>query len=252
MIFTIFAKEMKSFFRSPLAYVIAGIFSLIVGWLFFSHLTFFVDNIQKVPVSMRHSYDFANEVIIKLFGNLNFLFLFLTPILAMKSLSDEYANHTIDLFYSSQVSKTQLILGKLFTLFAQGFFLISLTFIYPILLGNIDLGDTSFVITGYIGLLLNYFSFASVGLLASSLSANAIICAIAGFVLNLFLWMMGWIGTLSNNYLIAEILKFLSINYHYQNCVNGMISISDISFYLSLILVCVILLSKRLEIREWL
>jgi ABC-2 type transport system permease protein len=251
MILTIFFKEMKSFFRSPIAYIISGLFTLIVGWLFFSHLTFFVENIQKVPISMRHTYDFANEVIIKLFGNLNFLFLFMTPILSMKSFADEYANHTIELYYSSPISKIELVIAKVLTLFAQGAFLILLTLIYPCLLGNIDLGDTSFVFTGYVGLFLNYCCFATIGVLASCLSASPIVAALVGFVLNLFLWMMGWFGTLSSNFLVAEILKFLSINYHYQNFVNGLVSLSDISYYISFIILMILLINKKLEMREW-
>jgi ABC-2 type transport system permease protein len=245
-------KEIKSYYRSPLAYFVTGLFLLIVGWMFFSHLSFFIENVQKAPVHMRHSYDFANEVIIKVFGNINFLFLFITPVLCMRSFSEEYKNKTIDLYYSSPISYFELILGKTLTVLTQGFILILLTLIYPLILSNLNIGDSSFLFTGYLGLALNYASYCCVGILASSLSSSPVIAVLVGFVFNLFLWMMGWFSTLTSNYLVAEILKFLSINVHYQNFVSGVISFSDISFYFSLFSITFLLIHKRLEARFWL
>ena len=251
MIRAIFIKEQLSFFRSPIAYVIGGLFTLVIGWMFFSHLTFFIDTVQKAPASTRHSYDFANEVIIKIFGNVNFLLLFLVPILTMKSFSEEFNKNTIDLFDTSPISDLELVLGKYLSVCFQGAVLILLTLIYPLLLSNLDLGDTTFVISGYMGLFLNLISFISLGILASSICLNSVISCLLGFVLNLFVWMFGWFGTLSSDYLVSEIFKFLSVNYHYQNFVNGSISISDISYYFSFITISLLCVCKRLEVRKW-
>lgn len=251
MISIILKKELKVFFRSPIAYVIAGLFSLIVGWIFFNQLMHFVDGVQKIPVSMRNQYDFANEVVIKLFGNVNFLLLFITPLISMRCFSEEYRVGTIDLYFSSSVSDYELIFGKVISIIVQGIFLLMTTLIFPLFLGNINLTDSSFIFTGYIGLILNMSCFICLGCLASSLGKNQLVTAFVAFILILFTWMMTMFSQLTNNYIFSEVLKFLSINNHFENFVKGNISLSDISFYISFMVISLLLLKKRLEARTW-
>lgn len=251
MISLILSKELKSFFRSPMAYVILGLFSLIVGWMFFNQLTYFLENIQKLPVHLRHDYDFSNEVIIKIFGNINFLLLFIVPILTMKSFSEEFKDKTIDLYFGSTTSDFELILGKIFSILIQGALLISTTLIFPIMLGNINLSDATFLITGYMGLILNLSFFVTLGCLASSLASNQIIAALLGFAGILSAWMLAAVSQVSSNYFITEIFKFLSVNHHFENMVKGYVSLSDLTFYISFFTIGLLIIKKRMEARNW-
>lgn len=251
MIALVFKKEIKSFFRNPMGFVVAGLFCLIVGWLFMHQLDYFINHVQKAPVHLRNHYDFTNEVIIKLFSNVNFLFLFITPILGMRFFSQEYKDRTIDLYFSSPISDFEIILGKYLAFLAQGFFLIAITFVYPLVLSNIDLTDTAFIFTGYLGIFFNFTCFASLSLFSSSLSKNAIICALFGFVMIMGTWILGFFGQLSSHYLLSQIINFLSINYHLTNFLKGVISLSDLFFYFSFNIFILLLLKKRLESRYW-
>ena len=103
MISLIIAKEIKTYLKSPIAYIVMGLFALAVGWMFFNQMSYFLENIQKLPVHMRHEYDFSNEVIIKIFGNINFLFVFIVPILSMKVFSEEFKDQTIEVYFGSSV-----------------------------------------------------------------------------------------------------------------------------------------------------
>ena len=251
MINIIFKKEVSSFFRSPIAYVVLGLFSLIVGWMFFNQLTYFLQNIQKLPVHMRHDYDFSNEVIIKIFGNINFLLLFMTPILTMRIFSEEFREGTIDLFFGSKTSDFELILGKSLAIIFQGGVLISTTLIFPFMLGNINLSDYSFLITGYLGLFLNFVFFSTIGCVASSLASNQITAALMGFVGILGSWMIAVLSQFSSHYIGTQIFTFLSVNHHFENLVKGYISLSDISFYFCAYMLGLLLMKKRLEVRNW-
>lgn len=251
MISLICAKELKSFFRSPIAYVILGLFSLMVGWMFFSQLGYFLENIQKLPVHMRHEYDFSNEVIIKVFGNVNFIFIFMVPILTMRTFAEEFREQTIDLYFGSVVSDFEFILGKFFAVLIQGLTLIATTFIFPLLLANINLSDMTFLITGYIGIFFNFLFFSTIGLVASSLVKNQIIAAMVAFVGILAAWMIAIMSQLTSNYLLAEIMRFLSVNHHFENMVKGYISFSDFSFYFCFFMFGILLIKKRLEVRKW-
>lgn len=251
MIYLIFKKEMRAFYRNPLGHIITGVFLLIVGWMFLHQLDYFVTTVQKVPAHLRSQFDFTNEVIIKLFSNINFIFLFIIPILSMRFISDEYKERTIDLYFSSEVSDFQIILGKYLAAVCQGGYLILLTLVYPFLLGDIQLNDSSFFISGYVGLLLNMATFMALGILASSLSKHQMISALAGFCLVLSCWVVGWFAQLSSNYFATLILNHLSLNFHFTNFLRGQISSSDIIFYLSVIFLALFLSKKRLESRMW-
>lgn len=251
MIIDICKKELKQFFRNPTTYIILGLFTLVVGWLFFNLLINFVENIQKLPLSQRHEFDFANTVIITFFGNLNFLLLFMTPILTMKIFSEEYRQGTVELFYASTLSDYQIVLGKYLSLCTQGAIFLLSTFIFPLVITNINLSDSTFIYSGYVGLFLNFCTYAAIGMLASSLTKNQILAAIFAFVLTLFIWLMSWFSQMSSNFLITQILNFFSITYHFEKIAKGMVSFSDLSFYFSLIFVGNYLTKKRLEARGW-
>lgn len=251
MIRTILSKELKSFFRSPMAYIMAGLFALVMGWMFFNQLVYFAENTQKLPLNMRHEYDFANSVIIKLFGSINFIILFLTPILTMKSFSEEYKDRTIELYFSSPISDFELVIGKYLSTVIKGIFLISTTLILPTFLGKIDLSDFSFVVTGYIGLILNFSCFAVLGLLASSLTKNQVLAAIIAFVLVLFSWMIAVFSQMTQNFMLTQIFEYLSINHHFENLAKGKIILSDFVFYISFISFFLVLLKVRIGARKW-
>lgn len=251
MIFLVLKKELISFFRSPMGYVVTGLFCLVVGWMFMHQLEHFINTVQKAPVHMRTHYDFTNEVIIKLFSNVNFLLLFITPILGMKSFSEEYRDGTMELYFSSPISDFEIVIGKYFGLIIQGAFLIAMTFIYPFVLGNIEITDLSFLFTGYLGLFLNFSCYAIISIFASSLSTNQILSALGGFVLILGIWIVGWFGQSSSNYIVSQILNFLSVNFHFTNLLKGTVHLSDLVFYFSFISFGVLLTKKRLESRFW-
>lgn len=251
MIATIIAKETKLFFRSPMAYFIAGLFSLIVGWLFYNQLAYFAENVQKIPVSMRNHYDFANEVVLKLYGNVNFLLLFIAPIISMRSFSEEYKTGTIQLLIFSHCSQLELVIGKYISLFIQGTFLLGTTLIYPFCLGNLDLVDNTFILTGYLGLLLNLAAFLVLGAFASSLSKNVIVSSLLGFVFVFISWMMAMFSQMSSNYIYSEFFNFISVNHHFENFVKANISIADFVFYMSFISFFIILIKKRIALRSW-
>jgi len=169
----------------------------------------------------------------------------------MKSFSEEYRDRTIELYFSSPISDFEIVLGKYIGLLIQGFFLILLTMIYPLVLGNLEVTDLSFLFTGYLGLFLNFACFAVISIFASSLSSNQIISALAGFILTMGLWIIGWFGQSSSNYLVSKILNYFSVNFHFTHLLKGTLHLSDLIFYFSFIFFGVLLTKKRLESRFW-
>ncbi len=87
MIWTLWKKEAQSYFSSPLAYVLIGLFSLISGIMFFNLLVTYSDGIQAIPQNMTQTISFVDEVVLRLFANINFLFLVFIPLITMRLFS---------------------------------------------------------------------------------------------------------------------------------------------------------------------
>lgn len=251
MISLIMKKDLNSFFKSPLAYVLAGFFSLITGWIFFNLLVTFVENTQQLPGQYRGQLDFVNHVVVKLFGNINFLLLFICPIVTMRIFSEEKKESTLDLYFTAPVKDYQLVLGKYFASVLMVFFLLSTSFIFPIILWSIKVSDFSFVFSGYLGLFLNSMCYVAVGILASSLTQNQIVAALISFVVIMGPWMISWGVQISTNYFYVQFFKYMTVVNHFEMFVKGMFGLSDIVYYVSFIFLGLFLTKKVIEARNW-
>lgn len=251
MIKLIFLKEIKSYFKSPLPYILAGLYSLISGWIFFNLLVNFVDNIQNFPGAMNGQISFVDAVVFKLFGNLNFLLLFMSPLLTMRLFAEEKKNRTLDLYYSTPVKEIQIVMGKYLASLCVMFFMIGLTMIFPIIMNLANLQNFNVVVSGYIGLMLNSLCYLSLGIFASSLTENQIIAALISAVGVLGLWMISWGSQITNNFIVAKILKYISIVSHFEFFVKGIINSADVIYYATFIIFFLFLTKKVLESRDW-
>lgn len=251
MTWIIAVKELKSFFKSPIGYVLAGLFSLITGWIFLNLLVSFVENTQNLPAQYQGQLDFINTVVVKLFGNINFLLLFICPLLSMGSFAEEKKDSTIDLYLTAPITDLQLVLGKYIGLVVKLIFLLSTTLIFPCILWMIKVSDFSFVYTGYLGLLLNSMSYLAIGIAASSLTKNQIIAALISFVLIMGLWMISWGAQISTNYFYVQFFQFITFSSHFEMFVKGVVSLSDLAYYLSFIFFGLFITKKIIEARHW-
>lgn len=251
MVGLILKKETKSFFKSPLAYVLAGLFSLVIGWVFFNLLMGYVENIQALPTGVKSQLKFINAVVIKLFGNMNFLLMMICPVITMKIFAEEKRDSTLDLYFAAPMSDWQLIMGKYLSTLIIGAFLLSCTLIFPLIMLRIEMYDWSFIIFGYLGTLLNIACYMSVGIFCSSLTKSQVIAALSSFSIIMLFWLVSWILQLSDNYFLITFVKQLTIVSHFELLVKGFVGLNDIVFYFSFIFFFLFLTSKSLSSRSW-
>ena len=84
MIWTIVKKEVSTYFSQATSYVVAALYAVTIGWIFFNLLVDYIEVYQNAP-NQSGQWNFINSVVMKLFGNMNFLLLFISPILTMNS-----------------------------------------------------------------------------------------------------------------------------------------------------------------------
>lgn len=226
-------KELRSFFDSPIAYIVITIFLLITGWFFFSDL-FLVNQ-----ASLRN-----------LFGIVPFIFMFFVPAVTMRLISEEKRSGTIEVLLTLPVRDHEIILGKFLAGLILIFAAVILTFVYTLTLSG--LGDLDFgsVVAGYIGLIFLGAAYLSIGVFTSSLTQNQIVAFITSFVIIFALFMLDKVLIFVPGFLVS-FFEYLSVDYHFSNIARGVIDSRDVIYYLSIIFLFLFLAVRALESRKW-
>jgi len=251
MIASIVKKELKSYLRSPMSFILMGLFAICTGWIFFNFLITYVENTQRLPLNMRKPLDFYSGVIFKFVANVNLIYLFIIPLISMKSFAQEWSSKTIEIYFKAPVSDFSLVMAKYLSTVIFALMIFSVSLLYPILLTFIGLEDFTFVYTSYISMILNIMAYCSLGIFVSSLTSNTITAGVMSFVGILFFWMISFGLNISSDYFLIENLKFLSLTTHFERMIRGIFSFSDLSYYASFIFLFLFLTKKKLESRKW-
>jgi len=252
----IYTKELRSYFVSPVAYVIAGVFLFLSGYLFRNILMQF--NYWCLQFSQRQQFAQAgmpnlnlNEMVVtQFFAVMDFIWLMVVPMLTMRLFAEEKKSGTIELLMTSPISTTQILLGKFFAALSLYTAIVALTIVYCLILEVYGDPDWGPIWSAYLGYLLLGGTFIGVGILASSVTENQIVAVLLAFGALLLLWLIDWSASFAGP-TAAKILSYLSIIQHLQDFQRGVIDTGDVVFYLSFIFFTLFLTTRVLESRRW-
>jgi ABC-2 type transport system permease protein len=249
-IWTIARKDFRTYFSSPIAYIVIASFLLIMGWMFFFNLQHFALESMKYQQMTGKGMTITEGIIRPLYGNMNVIFLFLVPFITMRLFAEEKKQHTIELLMTSPITLTEIVLGKFLSSFFLVFIMLSFTIVYPLVLfatGSPELGP---IVTSYIGTLLLACCYLAIGILFSSVTENQIVAGALTFAAGLFFWLVSW-ATQSAGPVWGEVLTYLSLISHYNNFGMGLLNTSDIIYYLSFTGVGLFLTHRVLDSYRW-
>ena len=246
-IYPILKRELRSYFASPLAYIIIVVFQIISARFFFLYLQGFL-HIQLDPGFQLHrgELNLNNLVIIPYFGTISIVLLLIIPLITMGLIADEKKSYTAELLFTSPIKLRTIILGKYLAalILLVIMLLLSSVNIYVLMVhGNPDLGA---VTSGYIGLFLLGATFLSIGLFASSLTDNQLIAAVITFGALLLLWLVGAMSASE-----TTVLGYISVINHYETFAKGIIGLDDIVYYATLIYLGLFLTHTALDSERW-
>ena len=254
-ILAIAQKELKSYFSSPIAYIVIGLWALLYGYFFVAILNFFVRQSmqmsqfgQQGPQAMN-----VNQQLIRpLLQNVLILILFLMPMVTMRAYSEEKRSGTIELLLTSPLSDFQIILGKFFGAMALYSVMLAVTLIHLGILFLPGVGNPEWkpILTAYIGLLLMGGCFISLGLFISSLTKNQIVAGMVTFAVFLLLWVITWIGSFSGP-TVDKVTQYLSIVDHYDDFGKGVLDTTHLIYYVSFITFGLFLTAKSVDSERW-
>lgn len=253
MVWVLTQKELRSLFGSPLAYVIIGLFSAITGVIFFNLLVTYADQLQVVTaqVAQNSGISFMEEVVYKLFANINFLMVLFMPMISMKSLADEKKAHTLDLYWLSPVKEWQLVMGKFFSSVILFICMLLIILVYPVVLMGAGIQDSSHLATCFLAVFLNGISYLALGIFCSGMTDQTIVAGILTVIGIMMSHMFAWAGNVTSNYMISEIFLYISFTPHFERLIRGVISSNDLIYYISFMGLMLFATVRNLERRTW-
>jgi gliding motility-associated transport system permease protein len=249
-ILAIAGKELRSYFASPIAYVIIGLFALLFGWFFYVYLHVFVEQSQRMSMMGGGNVNVNEQMIRGVLQNAAVIILFVMPMITMRTYSEEKRSGTIELLLTSPLTDFEIIIGKF--LGAMGLFcaMLVVTMIDVAILFRLGNPEWRPIAAGYLGLLLMGGCFISVGLLISSLTKNQIVAGFMTFAVFLMLWVINWLAD-SSGPTGQAILSFLSITDHFDDFTKGIIDTKHLAYYVSFITFGLFLTAKSVDSERW-
>jgi len=222
---------MRSYFVSPVAYIILTVFFILSGFFF----TQIVNYTGQANLG-------------GLFGNMAIVLLFTVPFITMRLVAEEKRSGTIELLLTSPVKPVEIILGKFFAAWSLIGLAVAGTLLYVILFLLHSPMETGPLVMGYLGLILLSGALVALGLLASALAESQIAAGILGFGISFILMLLNWVGQ-SGKDAIHYVLRELSLVHHYGDFLEGIFDAKHVVFFLFWGVLCLSFAVKSLESR---
>jgi ABC-2 type transport system permease protein len=255
-IVAIYRRELQSYFASPLAYGIAGVFWFLTGLFFVAILLGPQGVIQQAAAQDLQGQQFGAappldvpyEFLRFFLGVLGSISLFILPMLSMGLYTEERKRGTLELLATSPITNWAVALGKLL-----GVVTFFITLILPLLvLEAIALSyanppiNFGVMLLGHAGLILLAAAVLSLGMFISSLTDSTILAAILTFVLILFLWVIDLVAKAVGGP-IGEAIGHLSLVKHYDNLAQGVVDTSSLVVFASYVVLGLFLTAQSIE-----
>jgi ABC-2 type transport system permease protein len=244
-------KELRSYFASPIAYLVIGFFALLYGYFYAVMLAYFVRaGMNMGQMGQQPAMNINQDMLRPVLQNVTVLLLFVMPAITMRTYSEERRSGTIELLLTSPLSDLQIIMGKFIGALSLYAVMLSVTLIHIAVLFIYGSPEWKPIMTSYLGLLLLGGSFLSVGLFISTLTTNQIVAYISTFSVFLLLWVVSWIGSFTSG-MITDVTAYLSIVEHFDDFSKGVIDTTHVIYYLSLITFGLFLTAKSVDTERW-
>ncbi len=241
-VLTLCARELRSQLTSPVAWTVGGGFLLLAGYFFFnlvSQFTVMLSNYSMVAQMTQNPTLLdrisLNEVVVaNLFRNLLVLFLFLIPVITMRSFAEERKQGTDELLLTAPVGPGQIVAGKYLGLVTVVLALVLGSGMFVLVLLRYGDPEPGPVWTGLFGLSLAAMALVALGMAVSAATDSQVVAGVGSFVLFLMLFVIDWPAE-SVGGATAKVLKGLSLPERFEGFGKGLISSPDVVYYLSLI-----------------
>jgi ABC-2 type transport system permease protein len=253
MWFPVYKRELQSYLHSPVIFAIGGIFFFLMAYFTLGMMIEF-SNVYN-DYEMRQMYGMkemnVTEWVIRGFlGLVNFLMLFLIPLLTMRLFAEERKNRTFELLVTCPIRDGEILAGKFLAALTLLLGLLGSCLLYPILVEIFSAPEWPVILSGYLGLILSILAYLSFGIFASSVTENQIIAAFLSFAGLLFFYLVGDVTSAKEGF-IGRIAAELSFRQHSMGFLNGVIDLKDVIYFLAFTGFFLFCSLESLKTRQW-
>jgi len=231
-IFSIAKKELSVYFRSPTAYII---FVLTISVF---NIFFFMIIDENREASLRD-----------VFKVMEFMFIFLVPLLTMKIFSEEKLTGTMEFLMTTPTSNTVIVLGKYLGSLILLSIIIALTFMYYFIIEFFGAPDRMAILGGYAGIWMEGALFLAIGMLTSSWTRNQVVAAISSYVI-LFLLYFSMSFIKYTDGALEIVVRYISTLSHSENFAVGLLTSTDVIYYVSGIVFCLFVTKFSISVEK--
>src|SRR5712672_3662421 len=246
-VWVILRKELRSYFVSPVAYLLLAMFAVIFGFFFWNILgSFGREGMESMMRGQTSPMNLNERVIRPLLSNISVVGLFLIPLITMRLFAEEKRTGTIELLATSPITDLQVILGKWMAamiLYGGMLLLGAVNFVFLFRYGNPDWKPLAI---GYLGLLLQAGALLAIGTFISTLTKNQIIAGAVTFGVCLLLWVLEWVSGYETS-TWARVLAYMSVITHFASFGRGVLDTKDAVFYASVIFLGLFFTARSME-----
>lgn len=240
---TIAGRELRGLFRSPLAWLVLAGTTFILGWLFL----WLVQNF--LAMSGHAAPDASAPGVTGAVGSPAFfwaavILVVLTPLMAMRLLSEERRSGTLRLLRAAPVSTTAIVVGKFTALLCFMWLVVAVAAAMPLTLAlgtSLDFGRLA---AGVLGLALVTAAFGAISLFISSLTRQPLLAALGSFGALLVLWIVNLAAAAPGT---VSPLAWLAFQPHLGSLLRGAVNSADVAYFLILTALFLALTVWRLD-----
>lgn len=231
----IFKREFKAYFQSPIGYVFIAIIFAFSGF-FYTYMLSASSSMIQVVFSMMFS-----------------IIMMIIPFLTMRLLSEDKKLKTDQLLLTSPTSISGVVWGKYFAAFCVFLIGISITIVYMLILSTFTTPNWNIFLGNFLGIAFFGAAVISIGLFISSLTESQMIAAVISYAVIMFISFFDTIASVIPQDLsfLSTIFRQLSFSGRYQDLVSGVLDVSHLLFFLSIIVVFNFLTLRVIEKKRW-
>ncbi|MCB1749853.1 MAG: ABC transporter permease [Gammaproteobacteria bacterium] len=230
---TLFARELRHYFVTPIACVVIAVFWAASGF-FFSFNALFV----------------AAPDMVSAFHNMSLLLMLMMPLVTMRTLAEERSGDTLELLLTLPVGEAAIVAAKYLALLVILVLMLAGSTLAVIPLALYGTPDYGPILGGYLGVFLLGAAFAAVGLAASSCAANQVVAAVLTWALLLLMWFVDYAAALDGAGGAVRWLQHVSFSVQYLDLIRGVLTRGAVVWFGSVIAVGMVVATQVLRARR--
>jgi ABC-2 type transport system permease protein len=251
-VITIWKRELKGYFYTPLAWVFIGVFTLVMSFMFGSFLNLYQSYTaaSMMGQSQTITIDRLSEAF---YMNMHVILMFFLPFFTMRAFTEEARNNTFALLLTSPVKVIDIVLAKVAGAKSVLVLMLAMTWIFPAFLflyAKDGKPDLMIILSTYAGLFLAGMFYMVWGILFSSVTDSQLVAVVLSFCWNFGAWLVS-LGAQSSSGQVKEFLQQFSISEHFQSFVKGAPELKGLVFLGTVILFGIFLTHRSVDSRSW-